>query len=616
MKENTLTITAKTILVGLMVALAVSGSLFAINSCSKKNPTAPTPAPSTTGTISITTNLDGATFTLTGPATYSGGGKLWTKTGAPAGNYTITFGAVVGYAPPPDSTKILVASGTIAFRGTYAPVTTGTITVATNLTNAAFTVTGPATYTGSGTSWTKTSATPGTYSISYGEVSGYTKPKDSMATLTAGNLISFAGMYAGVSTGRLSGKIYDALIETGFTAPIGSPQGATVKVLGTVLSATTAPDGSFAINGVPQGSYTIELSHPLYMTKTFPAVINPAQTTTISENMTTSESGEPNDGFASATSLSTGQEYSAYIRVGKDKDYYKVYLNASETLTVVIKQVPTNSYFRGYRPDQTTTWRSGTTVYSPGPYTFSTTAQSAGYYYFTLESSLTSSQFSNTNPYVFQANVGRPTSGKLSGKIYDALIETGFTAPIGSPQGATVKVLGTVLSATTAPDGSFAINGVPQGSYTIELSHPLYMTKTFPAVINPAQTTTISENMTTSESGEPNDGFASATSLSTGQEYSAYIRVGKDKDYYKVYLNASETLTVVIKQVPTNSYFRGYRPDQTTTWRSGTTVYSPGPYTFSTTAQSAGYYYFTLESSLTSSQFSNTNPYVVNVSVQ
>ncbi|MFI5114920.1 MAG: hypothetical protein ACHP7J_07230, partial [Terriglobales bacterium] len=42
------------------------------------------------GTISVTTNLSGATFTLTGPANYSGGGTSFTQGNAPAGAYTIT----------------------------------------------------------------------------------------------------------------------------------------------------------------------------------------------------------------------------------------------------------------------------------------------------------------------------------------------------------------------------------------------------------------------------------------------------------------------------------------------------------------------------------------------
>lgn len=47
--------------------------------------------PPTTGTISVTTNLAGATFSLTGASSYSGSGASWSSTSAPAGTYTLTL---------------------------------------------------------------------------------------------------------------------------------------------------------------------------------------------------------------------------------------------------------------------------------------------------------------------------------------------------------------------------------------------------------------------------------------------------------------------------------------------------------------------------------------------
>ena len=50
-----------------------------------------------TGTIEVQTNRANATFSITGPANYSGSGTLWVQTEAPTGEYTITFNIAPGY---------------------------------------------------------------------------------------------------------------------------------------------------------------------------------------------------------------------------------------------------------------------------------------------------------------------------------------------------------------------------------------------------------------------------------------------------------------------------------------------------------------------------------------
>jgi hypothetical protein len=77
-----------------------------------------TPKP-TTGTISVTTNLADATFSLTGASSYSGSGTSWSTANAPAGTYTITYGTMPSYNAPSSETKTLSAGGSIAFSGTY-----------------------------------------------------------------------------------------------------------------------------------------------------------------------------------------------------------------------------------------------------------------------------------------------------------------------------------------------------------------------------------------------------------------------------------------------------------------------------------------------------------------
>jgi hypothetical protein len=72
-----------------------------------------------TGTISVTTNLSTAKFTITGPSTYTGSGTSATFPNAPVGSYTITFGLVAGYMAPVPQTQPLSAGSTISFNGVY-----------------------------------------------------------------------------------------------------------------------------------------------------------------------------------------------------------------------------------------------------------------------------------------------------------------------------------------------------------------------------------------------------------------------------------------------------------------------------------------------------------------
>lgn len=74
------------------------------------------------GRIQIRINNKNATFTLSGPATYSGSGSSWNQSNLPLGTYTIIYGSVSGYHTPPSETKILSDGGTIYFFGDYLPI--------------------------------------------------------------------------------------------------------------------------------------------------------------------------------------------------------------------------------------------------------------------------------------------------------------------------------------------------------------------------------------------------------------------------------------------------------------------------------------------------------------
>lgn len=78
-------------------------------------------AGASTGTIVVGTNLTATSFTITGPATYSGSGTSFTQTNAPQGTYSIAFGPVPGYVTASPDTQVLLGNGTIRFNGEYVP---------------------------------------------------------------------------------------------------------------------------------------------------------------------------------------------------------------------------------------------------------------------------------------------------------------------------------------------------------------------------------------------------------------------------------------------------------------------------------------------------------------
>jgi hypothetical protein len=73
-----------------------------------------------TGTVNVSANLSGASWTITGPATLTGSGTSKSYTSQPAGTYTIVWNAVAGYATPASQLQSIASNGsTITFSGTY-----------------------------------------------------------------------------------------------------------------------------------------------------------------------------------------------------------------------------------------------------------------------------------------------------------------------------------------------------------------------------------------------------------------------------------------------------------------------------------------------------------------
>ncbi len=69
--------------------------------------------------IKVSTNIESATFTISGHATYFGSGKSWNQSNAPPGTYTITYGSVGIHNTPPSETKTLYNGESIVFSGYY-----------------------------------------------------------------------------------------------------------------------------------------------------------------------------------------------------------------------------------------------------------------------------------------------------------------------------------------------------------------------------------------------------------------------------------------------------------------------------------------------------------------
>jgi pimeloyl-ACP methyl ester carboxylesterase len=155
---------------------------------------------SPTGTISATTNLPAAAFTITGPANYSGSGTSLIQTNAPAGTYTITYGAVNCYSTPPSESKTLTAGGVLTFSGgTYQGRASISVSVApAGATSATFSINPPVPGMPSNGPYprTQTNVWPQSYTVAFNSVTGFTPPPAQTLAPNSSCQIVFAGTYA------------------------------------------------------------------------------------------------------------------------------------------------------------------------------------------------------------------------------------------------------------------------------------------------------------------------------------------------------------------------------------------------------------------------------------
>ncbi len=241
------------------------------------------------GTITVSSNPAGATFTISGAASYSGTAP-WSTNSAPLGTYTISWGAnATGTSPTTQS--LTPGDLSIAFTASYsAPPQVGTISVTADAPGATFNLTGPADY--SGVPRTISNAPPGHYTITWNAVMGYTTPASVSQTLTAGGTIIFTGTYTK---------------ET--------PQVGTISVTADAPGATFNLTGPADYSGVPR---TISNAPPGHYTITWNAVMGYTTPASVSQTLTaggtiiftgTYTKETPQDGTISVSSNPAGATF-------------------------------------------------------------------------------------------------------------------------------------------------------------------------------------------------------------------------------------------------------------------------------------------------------------------
>ncbi len=102
-------------------------------------------------------------------------------------------------------------------------VTAGTLKLTSNIEKAAFDITGSASYSGTGKTWSSDEVTPGDYSITFKPVAGYLKPVAKKITIKSGQEVAVSGDYRkkAVATHILAGSADTANKEmTLFVLPL------------------------------------------------------------------------------------------------------------------------------------------------------------------------------------------------------------------------------------------------------------------------------------------------------------------------------------------------------------------------------------------------------------
>jgi hypothetical protein len=118
-----------------------------------------------------------------------------TKTGALPQQYTVTFNSLPAFDTPPPQSLSPSASCQLLFSGVYTPK--GSLTVSTNTDKGGFTISGPNGYqkTVQGATFGPELVTPGQYSITFADATGYFTPATQVATVSSASSAAVSAFY-------------------------------------------------------------------------------------------------------------------------------------------------------------------------------------------------------------------------------------------------------------------------------------------------------------------------------------------------------------------------------------------------------------------------------------
>ena len=233
------------------------------------------------GSVKVSTNLTkGSWYIQLGGSIIDSGGHIQSNSSThysgqkaithsiPEGNYTLTYGSVTGYTAPKFESITVTAGKSLTYYGIYTPKTgnIGSIKASTNLTKGSWKILKGGVEVDSGGHIQSDSTTHysgqvpithslpvGTYTLSYGSVSGYVTPSTKTITLSSNQNLTYYGVYTPKTGDIGSIKVSTNLNEGSWKILKG---GVEVDSGGATSSSPTAGQTPIT-HSLPVGSYTL-----------------------------------------------------------------------------------------------------------------------------------------------------------------------------------------------------------------------------------------------------------------------------------------------------------------------------------------------------------------------